>query len=44
MNDILLFSDLLYKQHASLFILNGMILLAAMIGAIVLALSTLKGK
>lgn len=42
LNDILLFSDLLYTEHWLLLVLSGMLLLAAMIGSIVLAMSTLE--
>jgi NADH:ubiquinone oxidoreductase subunit 6 (subunit J) len=38
--DILLFGNLFYTYYAYLFLVAGMILLAAMIGSIVLALST----
>jgi NADH:ubiquinone oxidoreductase subunit 6 (subunit J) len=44
LNDITLFSDLLYTSHAFLFLLSSLVLLAAMIGAIVLAMSTIEGK
>ena len=40
-NDILIFSNLLYNYYSYIFLLTGMILLTAMIGSIVLALSTL---
>jgi len=38
--DILLFGTLLYTHYSGLFILSALILLTAMLGAIVLALST----
>jgi NADH:ubiquinone oxidoreductase subunit 6 (subunit J) len=42
LNDITLFSDQLYTSHAPLFLLSSIVLLAAMIGAIVLAMSTIE--
>jgi NADH:ubiquinone oxidoreductase subunit 6 (subunit J) len=42
-NDITLFSDALYTSNAPLFLLSSLVLLAAMIGAIVLAMSTIEG-
>jgi NADH:ubiquinone oxidoreductase subunit 6 (subunit J) len=42
LNDITLFSDLLYTSHAPLFILSSLVLLASMTGAIVLAMSTIE--
>lgn len=44
LNDIALFSDLLYTSHAPLFLLSSLVLLTAMIGAIVLAMSTIEAK
>jgi len=44
LNDIALFSDLLYTSHAPLFLLSSLVLLTAMIGAIVLAMSTIETK
>lgn len=38
--DILLFSNLFYTYYSYIFLLSGLVLLAAMIGSIVLALST----
>jgi len=43
-NDILMFSDLLYSYYSSLFLLLGLILLSAMLGSIVLALSTIENN
>ena len=43
-NDILLFSDYLYTSFSIIFILIGVILLTAMIGAIVLASSANSAK
>lgn len=43
LNDVLLFSELLYTQHLLLLLFSGMILLSAMIGSIVLAMSTIEG-
>jgi hypothetical protein len=42
LNDITLFSNLLYTSHAPLFILSSLVLLASMTGAIVLAMSTIE--
>jgi NADH-quinone oxidoreductase subunit J len=42
LNDVTLFGDLLYTSHAPLFILSSIVLLASMIGAIVLAMSTIE--
>jgi NADH:ubiquinone oxidoreductase subunit 6 (subunit J) len=42
LNDVTLFSDFLYTSHAPLFLLSSIVLLAAMIGAIVLAMSTIS--
>jgi hypothetical protein len=44
LNDVTLFSDFLYTSHAPLFLLSSIVLLAAMIGAIVLAMSTIEAK
>jgi NADH-quinone oxidoreductase subunit J len=44
LNDVTLFSDFLYTSHAPLFLLSSLVLLAAMIGAIVLAMSTIEAK
>jgi NADH:ubiquinone oxidoreductase subunit 6 (subunit J) len=44
LNDVTLFSDFLYTAYAPLFILSSLVLLAAMIGAIVLAMSTIEAK
>lgn len=41
-NDVLLFSELLYTEHLMLLLLSGMLLLAAMVGSIVLAISTVE--
>jgi len=41
-NDILLFSDLLYSYYSFIFLLIGLILLTAMLGSIILALSTIE--
>lgn len=41
-NDILIFSDLLYSYYSPDFILVGVILLTAMLGSIILALSTIE--
>jgi NADH:ubiquinone oxidoreductase subunit 6 (subunit J) len=41
-NDIYIFSNLLYTYYSFLFILSSFILFAAMIGAIILALSTIE--
>jgi len=40
--DILIFSELFYTYYSYLFLLSGMILLSAMLGSIVLALSTVE--
>lgn len=40
--DILVFSNLFYTYYSYLFLLSGILLLAAMIGSIVLALSTIE--
>lgn len=40
--DIYLFSNLLYDRHVALFLLSAMILLVSMVGAIVLAMTTLE--
>jgi NADH-quinone oxidoreductase subunit J len=42
LNDVTIFSDFLYTSYAPLFLLSSMVLLAAMMGAIVLAMSTLE--
>lgn len=42
LNDVTLFSDFLYTSQAPLFLLSSLVLLAAMIGAIVLAMSTIE--
>ena len=42
LNDITLFSSLLYTSHAPLFLLSSLVLLASMTGAIVLAMSTIE--
>lgn len=42
LNDITLFSGLLYTSHAPLFLLSSLVLLASMTGAIVLAMSTIE--
>jgi len=44
LNDVTLFSDFLYTSHAPLFLLSSIVLLAAMIGAIVLAMSTIEAR
>jgi NADH:ubiquinone oxidoreductase subunit 6 (subunit J) len=36
-SDILVFAELLYRQHSALFMITTLLLLSAMIGAIVLA-------
>lgn len=41
-NDILILSDFLYTYYSYVFILSGLILLTAMLGSIVLALSTIE--
>ena len=41
-NDVLLFTELLYTEHLTLLVLSGMLLLAAMVGSIVLAISTVQ--
>jgi len=41
-NDILIFSDLLYSYYGAIFLLMGIILLSAMLGSIILALSTIE--
>ena len=41
-NDALLFNQRLYGEDAFLFLLSGMLLLVSMVGAIVLAMSTLE--
>jgi hypothetical protein len=40
--DILIFSQLLYTYYSYLFLISGVILLTAMLGSIVLALSTVE--
>lgn len=40
--DILIFSELFYNYYSYLFLLSGMVLLTAMLGSIVLALSTVE--
>ena len=40
--DILIFSQLLYTYYSYLFLISGIILLTAMLGSIVLALSTVE--
>ena len=44
LNDVTLFSDFLYISQAPLFLLSSFVLLLAMIGAIVLAMSTIEAK
>jgi NADH:ubiquinone oxidoreductase subunit 6 (subunit J) len=44
LNDVTLFSDSLYTHQAPLFLLSSLVLLAAMIGAIVLAMSTIESS
>jgi NADH:ubiquinone oxidoreductase subunit 6 (subunit J) len=39
---VTLFSDFLYTSHAPLFLLSSMVLLAAMIGAIAVAVGTVE--
>jgi len=41
-NDVLLFTELLYTEHLTLLLLSGMLLLSAMVGSIVLAISTVE--
>ena len=41
-NDVLLFTELLYTEHLILLVLSGMLLLSAMVGSIVLAISTVE--
>jgi len=42
LNDVTLFSDFLYTSYAVIFLFSSLVLLAAMIGAIVLAMSTIE--
>jgi len=44
LNDVTLFSDFLYTAYAPFFLLSSIVLLAAMIGAIVLAMSTIEAR